>query len=95
MGKLHELLEGLKAQKAQVEAQDIDAIVAKTLTELEPEIRANAEQQREYEAKVLEIKIEAITDAITVVEAEAEAVVAEQTEPNVEEVALESEEVAE
>ena len=93
MGKLHELLEGLKAQKAEVETRDIDAFVAKKLAELEPEIREHAEQERKYETKVLEIKIEAITDAITAVEAET--VVAEQSEPNDEEFALESEEVAE
>ena len=88
MGKLHELLESLKAQKVEVETQDINAFVARKLAELEPEIRAQAEQQQAYEARVLEIKIEAITDAITVVEAEA--AVAEQAETN--EYALETEE---
>lgn len=69
-GKLQGYLDDLKAQRAEVENQDIDAFVEAKLKELEPQIRAQAEQSQAYEKKVLDIKIEAITEAITVVEAE-------------------------
>lgn len=69
-GKLQGYLDDLKAKRAEVENQDIDAFVEAKLKELEPQIRAQAEQSQAYEKKVLDIKIEAITEALTVVEAE-------------------------
>lgn len=81
-------LENLKAKRMEVENQDIEAFVAEKLKELEPQIRAQAEQSQAYEKKVLDIKIEAITDAIAVVEAEKVV----ETEATAEEVATDIDE---
>lgn len=68
MCKLNGYLDGLKSRRAEIENQDIDAYVAAKLDELEPKIRAEAEQAQAYELKVYDIKIEAITDAIGILE---------------------------
>lgn len=72
---LQGFLAELTAKKAQVESQDIEAYVQAKLAELAPKIRAEAEQSQAYEAKVLGIKIEAVKEAIEIVEAEKAAAV--------------------
>lgn len=89
MSGLNGYLETLNAKKTEIENQDIDAYVKAKLEELEPKIRAEAEQTQAYELKVLDIKIEAITDAIAVVEAEKATEVANEVTEEVTEEAVE------
>lgn len=84
MSRLNGYLEELKAKKTEVESQDLDAYVMAKLKEIEPQIRAEAEQSQAYELRVLDIKIEAITDAVKIV--------TEEQAACVEEIATESEE---
>lgn len=75
---LQTMLGRFEAQKAEIENQDIDAYVLKQLEEAEKQIRAEAEQKKAYELKVIDIKIEAINEAIA--ESEKAAAVAEESE---------------
>lgn len=68
MEKLRAKLDELKVQRATVANQDIDAYVAAKLKELEPTIRAEAEQSQAYELKVLDIRIDAFSEALSIVE---------------------------
>lgn len=67
---LNGFLADLEAKKTEVENQDIEAYVQAKLAEIAPKIRAEAEQSQAYEAKVLEIKIEAIKEALEIVAAQ-------------------------
>lgn len=62
-------LEELKEQRAKVVNQDINAYVQAKLKELEPQIRAEAEQAQAYETKVYDIRISAFEEALSIVEA--------------------------
>lgn len=70
MDGLKVFLAELEAKKAQVENQDIESYVQAKLAELAPKIRAEAQESQAYESKVLGIKIEAVREALTIVEAE-------------------------
>lgn len=70
MDQLKERLNALEAQRAEVANQDIDAYVEAKLKELEPRIRAEAEQSQAYDMKVLDIRIDAFKEAVAIVEAE-------------------------
>lgn len=85
MEGLRGYLEALKSKKTEIESQDIEAFVQAKLLEIEPKIRAEAKAQQQVETQVLAIKIEAITDAIAVVEAEKLAETEAQAETETEE----------
>ena len=70
MDGLKVFLAELEAKRAQVENQDIESYVQAKLAELAPKIRAEAQESQAYESKVLGIKIEAVREALTIVEAE-------------------------
>lgn len=75
---LQTMLGRFEQQKAEIENQDIDAYVLKQLEEAEKQIRAEAEQKKAYALKVIDIKIEAINEAIA--ESERATAVAEESE---------------
>lgn len=78
-------LEELKIERANVVNQDIDSYVNAKLRELEPQIRAEAEKEKAYATKVLDIRISAFEEACSIVEA-----VIEEAEPKVETEEVES-----
>lgn len=67
-------LEELKNERDNVANQDIDSYVEAKLKELEPQIRAEAEQAKAYDTKVYNIRIAAFEEAISIVEAESKEV---------------------
>lgn len=71
-------LDELKQQRAEVVNQNIDDYVMAKLRELEPQIRAEAEKDKAYATKVLDIRISAFEEALSIVEAARETV--EETE---------------
>lgn len=73
-------LDELKQQRAEVVNQNIDDYVMAKLRELEPQIRAEAEKDKAYATKVLDIRISAFEEALSIVEAARETVEETETE---------------
>lgn len=71
----------LNAKRAEVQNQDLNALVEAKLAELRPQIRDQAEKTQAYELKVLDIRIDAFNEALELIEAES--VAAEEVQETV------------
>lgn len=70
MEGFYRYLETLKAKKTEIENQDVESFVKAKIVEIEQQVRAEALKKQAEEIQLLDVKIEAITDAISVVESE-------------------------
>lgn len=83
MQELRKFYEKLEAEKAEIEALDVEAVVTERLARIAESIRNEVEAEKTTKSTVVSIKMEAIADAIKVIESIPTAVAEDTT--NVEE----------
>lgn len=68
MDGLNRFLEELKEKKSEIENRDIESIVTERMCKIEEQIRDEELARRDADLKVVEIKIETIEEAVSIIE---------------------------
>lgn len=80
MEQLKLILDDLKIKREEIEKRDVAAAVEEELRRIEAELLARESMKQQDELKTMDIKIEAISDALRIIEQSAEADAEKETE---------------
>lgn len=80
MEQLKLILDDLKSKREEIEKRDVAAAVEEELRRIEAELLARESMKQKDELKTMDIKIEAISDALRIIEQSVEADAEKETE---------------